>query len=241
MEYHPENPERYQVQMGLLGDYFAPADKKARIPASERPKSNDPERRYFPETGHTASFSFLQFFNEKGGLDNFGYPVTELILENGRFVQYFQRAMMEWDPNLGSIVLHDLGRMWMEAQSISPPGQSGRFIPGSDNVLSISATVSVSDAFTGHSGKQTVWVYVYDANGNPLPGATVTVTVRYPDKPDRLPAGTTDENGLFMQDFELKIDESNRGKFVVLEAVVTYVDSRNRAETKTHTSFYPWW
>jgi hypothetical protein len=139
MEYHPHNPPRYQVQLGLLGDYFAPADQKARIPDSQKPRSNDRSRRYFPETGHSVGFSFLKFYDEKGGLDIFGYPVTEFILEKGRFVQYFQRALMEWDPNQSRITLHKLGEMWIDqhpnnynterAQPLMAPGANTPFPP----------------------------------------------------------------------------------------------------------------
>ena len=54
---------------------------------------------YFPETGHYVSGPFLTFFRGHGGLEIFGYPLTEAFEENGLKVQYFQRQRMEWWPD----------------------------------------------------------------------------------------------------------------------------------------------
>lgn len=56
--------------------------------------------RYFAATGHWVGGDFLSFFDQKGGLDVFGYPRTEVIVSQGRLVQYFQRARLEsWPEN----------------------------------------------------------------------------------------------------------------------------------------------
>jgi SpoIID/LytB domain protein len=59
-------------------------------------KPDGPTNAYFPETGHNAGGAFLEFYRTRGGLDLFGYPRTEELLEDGRTVQYFQRAVMEY-------------------------------------------------------------------------------------------------------------------------------------------------
>ncbi len=51
--------------------------------------------RYFPETGYWVGNEFLTFFDERGGLDIFGYPIDNATTEYGMRVQYFQRARME--------------------------------------------------------------------------------------------------------------------------------------------------
>jgi hypothetical protein len=97
MEYHPDNPSPYQVQLGLLIDElglrFPPA------PPDQIPAPDDPAHHYFPETQHVVSYAFLDAFREKGGLDIFGYPRSEFMYEDGVVVQYFQRARMEWYRN----------------------------------------------------------------------------------------------------------------------------------------------
>jgi hypothetical protein len=54
--------------------------------------------RYFPETGHTVIGGFLDFWEHRGGLDIFGYPISNEFREGNRTVQYFQRARFEWHP-----------------------------------------------------------------------------------------------------------------------------------------------
>lgn len=54
---------------------------------------------FFNETGHTVGGGFLQFWLAKGGLQIFGYPITEEFIEKGRTVQYFERARFEHHPN----------------------------------------------------------------------------------------------------------------------------------------------
>jgi D-alanyl-D-alanine carboxypeptidase len=69
--------------------------------------------RYFEETGHVVQGAFLDFFQEHGGLDAFGYPRTDELVEDGRTVQYFQRARFEWVPDGaggGQIIPAALGR-----------------------------------------------------------------------------------------------------------------------------------
>jgi hypothetical protein len=244
MEYHPENPPRYQVQLGLLGDSIAPPDEKARIPESRKPKSNDPEQRYFPETGHTVRFSFLKFYNENGGLDNFGYPVTEFILENGRIVQYFQRALMEWNPNRGGIVLHNLGEMWVDQhghlrplKEPVPPLIINPETPlATPPITSLHATASVRDAFTTPDGDQIVWVYVYNQNGEPVEGAKVELMVHYPSDPRRyMIEDPTDNLGHTQTKF--KLGNPTPGHLVVVDAIVKY----GGLTTKAQTSFFTWW
>lgn len=51
---------------------------------------------YFQETGHHLSGDFLAAWQANGGLMTFGYPVSEPFTENGRVVQYFERARFEY-------------------------------------------------------------------------------------------------------------------------------------------------
>ncbi|NJP07974.1 MAG: hypothetical protein HC837_21305 [Chloroflexaceae bacterium] len=55
------------------------------------------EVRYFPETGHTLRGLFLFYWEGFGGVDIFGFPLTEEYMdsENGQVIQYFERARFE--------------------------------------------------------------------------------------------------------------------------------------------------
>ncbi len=57
----------------------------------------------FPQTGYSVSFGFLQFFQAHGGVNVFGYPISQELPEIGpdgqsHTVQYFQRARFEYHP-----------------------------------------------------------------------------------------------------------------------------------------------
>lgn len=60
--------------------------------------------RTFPETGHTVSGRFLQYWQEHGGLAQQGYPISEEMQEvsatDGKTytMQYFERAVFEMHP-----------------------------------------------------------------------------------------------------------------------------------------------
>lgn len=241
MEYYPELSSDRQVRLGLLGDFFAPADRKAPIPRSEVPRSNNTGR-YFPETGHTVAFDFLEFFEKNGGPDVFGYPVTEFIDQNGRILQYFQHALMEWDPNPREIVLHDLGRIWVD-RYVDRAAQGEPAFDLESQVESkveirvveeLTADASVLRAFSARSGDQTVWVYVADENGAPVAGAQVLLVG------SALPGGVvpmlpTDEQGHTQVDFEFA--GLSPGNLVIIDAHVAF----GGLTTQTRTFFFSWW
>jgi len=242
MEHHPEQPAAYRVQLGLLGDEFAPPDLRSRISPADKPKSNDPNSRYFPETGHTVQFSFLEFFEERGGLDIFGYPVTEFFPENDRVMQYFQRALMEWDPNQSSVVLHHLGEMWVDQQpqlrtlqdTVLQLSPSGGMITSADVVDALHATASVRDAVVGVSVDQTIWVYVNDQNGRPVAGAQVAFVLPLPSGDAQLQLTPTDALGHTQADY--RVDGFGAGERVILEVVVSF----QGVKTETRTSYFVW-
>jgi len=61
------------------------------------------EWRYFPETGHFVRGDMKRFFDSYGGIDILGFPRTELLDDNGRYIQYFQRTRLEWNPKTGLV------------------------------------------------------------------------------------------------------------------------------------------
>jgi hypothetical protein len=93
-----------------------------------------PTQVYFPETGHTVSGKFLAYWEDHGGLAQFGYPLTDARpeqLEDGHTytVQWFERARFElhpenpppWDVELGQF-----GRRILQertGEDVSPPAK----------------------------------------------------------------------------------------------------------------------
>lgn len=56
---------------------------------------------WFPEYGgHNLHSGFRAYWEKYGSLDYFGYPISEEFHENGRTVQYFERARFEHHPGV---------------------------------------------------------------------------------------------------------------------------------------------
>jgi hypothetical protein len=52
----------------------------------------------FRETGFCLHGRFLAYWQAHGGLAQFGFPISVELTEEGRTVQYTQRARLEWHP-----------------------------------------------------------------------------------------------------------------------------------------------
>jgi hypothetical protein len=104
LEWHAENRgTAYEVLLGRLGATMA----GARIAQGERPfqrvgRSADSSMKYFPETGHTLAAPLRPYWEGKGGLSVFGYPLSEAFQERSAtdgktyLVQYFERNRLEY-------------------------------------------------------------------------------------------------------------------------------------------------
>ncbi|HEX2910751.1 MAG TPA: hypothetical protein VH186_08090 [Chloroflexia bacterium] len=102
-ELHPElvgTP--YEVLLGLLGRQVT-ASRTGEAPFQPvTPFPDSADRRYFSATQHSLAFGFKQYWEANGGLERFGYPISEEFREyngTGTFtVQYFERARFEYHP-----------------------------------------------------------------------------------------------------------------------------------------------
>jgi hypothetical protein len=94
-ELHPSTGN--EIVLGRLGVYVHTPDP---------PATMKPGAQFFAETGHNLSGQFLQFWQRRGGLSIFGYPISEERAEinpqDGKeyHVQYFERARFELHPEL---------------------------------------------------------------------------------------------------------------------------------------------
>ncbi|NJM06734.1 lamin tail domain-containing protein [Candidatus Gracilibacteria bacterium] len=81
----------------------------------------------FPATGHQLCGAFAAYWNANGGLERFGYPVTnefETVLEGQSYrVQYFERRRFELHPEIApdAVLLGLLGREVLNGRSTVEP------------------------------------------------------------------------------------------------------------------------
>jgi DNA-binding CsgD family transcriptional regulator len=104
-EQHPEwagGP--HEIQLSLLGRQFTQEQQHQPEFQPIAPFPSTAETRFFPETGHSLSVGFKQFWEQNGGVAIFGYPISEAFPAqspiNGQWysVQYFERARFEYHP-----------------------------------------------------------------------------------------------------------------------------------------------
>jgi hypothetical protein len=121
-ELHPELPREFYVSLTLLGTHFTTGRPE---PAFQwLPAHPGGDRHFFPESGHTLGGAFGSFWQGRGGLAAFGFPVSEEFIEfnpvdgQSYLVQYFQRARFEYHPeHVGTpyeVMLGQLGRQFLE-------------------------------------------------------------------------------------------------------------------------------
>ncbi len=106
------------VNIWLLLNLFVLLRPVSSSVAAETIVPGEPE--LFKETGHTLAYSFRQAWEQNGGLPIIGYPLTEVFVEDGRPVQYFERARLEWHADLITVQTGLLGS-WVAANRRSEP------------------------------------------------------------------------------------------------------------------------
>jgi hypothetical protein len=153
-EYHPENPQPYDVLLTLIGDEIT-KDRRSEAPFQPAAPINDANHSYFPETQHNLGWGFRNYWLANGGLQNFGYPLSEEFQEkspeNGQVytVQYFERARFEYHPEnkntpyetlLGHLGRERMARVGVPASATAPETSppTGDQIPGGGGAPSAS-------------------------------------------------------------------------------------------------------
>lgn len=236
LEWHPGNPDPYKIQLGLLGDQLS--KREPPIPVTLIPPASDPTCYYFGETGHTVCHKFLDYWRTNGGLDQFGYPITESKLENGRIVQYFQRARLEWHPERPEnqrIQLAALGQIYYDyAQLDRGRLQQDMPLAGQPRVISLRARGTVADAVIARNERQTARIWVGDQLDKPVAGAAVVLIVRLPTGNQQYTMPPTDANGFSAVSFPA--GRFAAGTVIALQFIVSY----NTLNVSTRTSYLLW-
>ncbi|MGA7730779.1 MAG: hypothetical protein WCD37_05855 [Chloroflexia bacterium] len=145
-EYHPENQPPYNVLLSQLGTFRY----KQKYPngAPGQTPNNQPGSTLFSATSHRVGGMFLEYWQEKGGLAQQGYPITDEFQEKSNLdgkvytVQYFERAVFELHPENQppyDVLLSQLGAFrykeiyeWKPAPTQTIPGPTATPAPCAD-------------------------------------------------------------------------------------------------------------
>ncbi len=197
--------------------------------------------RFFQQTGKNVCFAFLQFYDGNNGSIFFGNPISDVEIRDGRYVQYFDRARLEWQPDNPSdqhVALTDLGTIEFYARDIHPVTQKDLIIQVPDpqtTVLNVHAFVD--RALLPAYSQQTIYIIVQDQKLAPVQGANISVKVYHPGRaePQLLTPFITTENGISSEQFS--IDNIPAKDLVRIEVTASY----EGLTSNTSTWFRVWW
>jgi len=195
-------PEGDRVAVAYLGELMYPGlGPQAPVP------SDGPTCRRFAETGKSVCYAFMQFYEANQGEENFGLPISPLEIREGRYVQYFEKVRMEWQPERDAdshVVLTDLGKRYFNLVV----GDPSRLHPMGSAVLGAprypKAHAFVAQALTTAHSQQTIFVVVYDIYRQPVNQAEVWVSMTTPGGENTTFQGPpTDSNGVAIMTVEV--------------------------------------
>jgi hypothetical protein len=143
-EYHAENQGTpFEVLLAQLGT-FQYRQKYSNGAPNQR-ANQDPGTLFFPQTGKHLGGTFLKYWQEHGGLQQQGYPISDEFTEvsdlDGKpyTVQYFERAVFEWhpeNPHPYNVLLSQLGHFrydqkynGSQAQTVTPRRIADSILP----------------------------------------------------------------------------------------------------------------
>jgi hypothetical protein len=186
IELDPNAPEGQRVRMASLGVwFFDDYDKNKPGELAGLPYSSAVCRK-FGDRGIAVCYSFLTFYDKMNGSIYFGEPISEMMkLQNGRVVQYFERARMEWWPEAAvgqRVKLTDIGKIdYDRNHSLSPVNGIEPSNIGDNEIMQLVVHAFTSRPLVAANSTQSIYVIVLDQAHSPVQGVLVTVTVHLPD------------------------------------------------------------
>jgi hypothetical protein len=225
-----------RVQLTPLGEMMY-------VPGKISPIYNprDPSCRAFA-TGYSICYEFLAYYELNSGEQIFGLPISPLEEHDGRLVQYFQAARMEYwfDRPAGSrVVLSDLGRMYFDMMQYNPMllKANPKDAIGQRTLLQPTTAAFSAHSLIGAGEQQTIQVVVLDSYLAPVEGAVITLTLELGGGLELFyPAGTTNADGIC----SLTVNAPNLAPATLVPVRVRAITPQG-IESTTRTSFRIWW
>lgn len=228
-EYYPENPVGQRVVLATLG----PEVYQHSPPQSTVSTFNPIGCRYYPETGFSLCYAFLDFYDRNGGEAIFGKPISAFVFYNDRIVQYFERARIDWYPEYPEgqkVILAQLGRIYFDLV----PEDANRLQPvradnAPGNVKSIRTHTFTWKAITRVVDQQVTYVVVQDQTLSPVADANVVVTVTWPQGGQESFAQSTNARGVAILPFA--VEGQKHGSLVMIETRVLFMGLSDQSTT----------
>lgn len=237
-DFNPDPTAEEKVIVAPLGRLLYESEDLSKSEEISPPFS--PACRYFKETGLRTCYSFLDFYEANGDLDQFGLPISPIIKINGRLVQYFEYARFEWHPELPvgqRVLLTNIGKMYYDRferyhrPSSTPPNN----LP-SKPITQLKVRAFVRSAVVSQDESQSIYVVVLDEEQKPVQGAQVSLTLVPSSGASKLLVlNVTDEKGITSTSISVKDFPIG-----IVEVKVT-VNYSTALQKQTVTSFRVWY
>jgi len=233
--FDPDNTPGFQVKPLPLGKMLYPIEPAPTF----TPISTGCQ--VFPDSGFTYSvcYAFLDFFQDHGGVSQFGYPISNFETREGMIVQYFQRARFEWHPELPSgnrVMISNLGYEYFKKNDENPElllPNLGDNLPQS--ILALRVHTFPVYAVVPRIGTQTIYVVVQDQNHRPISGVKVNMFVTLPSGNTQFhDMAVTNNDGIAKITFDI-ISQSTGLAEVSVNAIYENITEQ------TISSFRIWW
>jgi len=232
-EYRADLPEGQRVQLTQLG-------RETFISTGPLNVSNTFACRAYSETGYPVCFAFLEFFDQYGGVAQFGYPISGFEYHENKIVQYFEKARMEWQPWKAEgqrVVVSDLGRMYFDklGEDLGLLSPVKPLDHTSTDIVNLQVRAFAWKAVTLATDSQLIFVIVQDQNLQPVANASCATLAHWPDGRAEPTTLTTNTNGVGM--VPLSFVNQPYGSLIYVDVVCTY----SRFSANTTTSFRIWY
>jgi hypothetical protein len=232
-EYYADLPEGQRVQVTQLG-------RVTYVSTGPLNVSNTFACRKDAEAGYPICFAFLEYFDQYGGVAQFGHPISGFEYHEDKIVQYFEKTRLEWQPWKAEgqrVVVSDLGRIYFDKFG-EDPGLLSPVKPSNNTntkIVSLQARAFARKAVTLATDSQMIFVIVQDQNLQPVSNASCATLVRWPD--GRAVPSTLSTNANGVGTVPLSFTSQPYGSLIYVDVACAF----SNFNANTTTSFRIWY
>ena len=196
--------------------------------------------RTYSETGFAVCFAFLEFFDQYGGVTQFGYPISGFEYHENKLVQYFEKARLEWQPwkvEGQRVAVSDLGRIYFDKLR-EDPALLLQVKPLDNTIQTVTylqVRTFVWKAVTQSSDSQMIYIIVQDQALQPVVNASCTASIHWTD--GRMDSNTVSTNTSGVGLVALSFTNQPQGSLINID--VSCVSNKQTASTRA--SFRIWY
>lgn len=228
-----------EISIYPLGEWaYAGLDKQDPLPALA--DAGRQER----INGFVVRDAFLDFYENNGGRDIFGLPISNQLDEAELRVQYFENARLEWHPEAPSdrqVQVGMLGRAHYLYVAYSPLDEEQRFIPSDETrptTAELTAAARFPILYEGES--QIIFILAETTDGQAVEELNVELFIEYGSQTYTQPIeGKTDKLGTIQA--ELDLQNLTPGEEVIVTINVYDPLNDDRLIGTESITFQTWW